>query len=224
MKMDLRLPTIVITGAWNANIFTPPWIGKHLFRIAEGTEVSANQIIIQTDLGLTKSVLYIEKVGLSLAEGRLELFVEEFQDPTILKLIEVIQNVVNVLNHTPMDAIGINFSFFEETPTAEISDKLKNPDKLDQIYTIKSNKISTNFQFDSEFDLNLARSISGGVAKIEFNFHRNISKEYIVSMNSNSIFKLNDAAKKILEDEYNVDNIEYLSHQIATSKNREENY
>jgi len=171
MKLDLRIATIVMTGAWNCDIFTPPWIAKYLFNYQEDQEVKGSHIIFQPDNGPPRTINYIDDIGVSAASGRLELFLKSTEQKDFNLLESVAKNAISVLKHTPMGAFGINFRFVEETPSTDLVDKLKARDNLDEHFEIKSETFTSTIAYAENVDLNLTRIISDEGVKLGFNYH-----------------------------------------------------
>lgn len=171
MKLDLRLPTLVLSGAWNPEIFTPPWMLKHLYGYEEGVEVKAVQALVASDNEPPKKITYIDQIGISVTKGRLDLFANVFEQADMTRLESVAKKVVSTLLHTPMGALGVNFSFTEEDPSGELADKLKSPDGLEGEFEIKSQSFTAKIGLDESVDLNLTRAVSAESIKFNFNYH-----------------------------------------------------
>lgn len=171
MKLDLRLPTIVVTGAWNPKIFSPQWISKHLFGYDEGVNVNIEQIVVATDNQQPTTITYIDHVGLRASESRVELFMDQLEADNFTLLERVAKNTISILQHTPLGALGVNFNFIEEEPEDDLIDKLKSPDGLERKFAIKAQSFKATIGLEEHQDLNLSREISDGLVKINFNYH-----------------------------------------------------
>ena len=80
LTLDLRLPTIVITGTWNPAIFQPGWIAEHLFGVPKGQQLEMVQRI--TTAPQPKMTYYLASVGISVTPERLELYCNDLSGET----------------------------------------------------------------------------------------------------------------------------------------------
>ena len=63
MNLDLRKPTIVVTGAWNPAILELGWIARYLFDVPENAQVRAHTIVTGVGTKQLKEVTYINGIG-----------------------------------------------------------------------------------------------------------------------------------------------------------------
>jgi hypothetical protein len=127
MKLDLRMPTVVLAGAWNPAIFQPGWIARHVFGVPAGAEikVTAVQMLIGQQ---QKLVTYIRDVGFAVSSNRLEIFAVEGSESAFKAAEETTARIVELLPHTPISAYGINFHFIEEHPLPGLLRKIRSCD------------------------------------------------------------------------------------------------
>ncbi len=111
MKVDLRVPTIVISGAWNPAIFQPGWIARHLFEVPEGTKKLLAEVV--TNNG-ERQIRYLDNVGISVVYERIEFFINSLDDECISTCEKAAINVLKTLYHTPVGPFGLNFQFCDE--------------------------------------------------------------------------------------------------------------
>jgi hypothetical protein len=100
---------IVLAGYWNRMIFTPEWVGAHLFHQEE----------VETQIALLPNfpVIYRhDEVVLEASDVRL-IFRPRFNTNRSLEAAErMAVTVLEDMPYTPLIGVGINFSFVERNP------------------------------------------------------------------------------------------------------------
>ncbi len=219
MKLDLRSATIVLTGAWNTEIFTAPWIAVHLYDYHEGDKLNVDQVIITSENEPPKQILFIDGIGISLSGGRLELYATSFDENNIASLESVAKKVVSTLQHTPMGAMGINFNLVEEDPSEDLEDKLKSPDGIERTFDIKTQSFTATIALENEVDLNLTRAITDEFVKFSFNYHFSpLSPAKADNLIDSSVTARYEQTKEFMQNLYALDEIEFISHQKPTEE------
>jgi hypothetical protein len=112
MKLDLRLPTVVIPGAWNPAIFSPEWIGRFVFYKKPGDLVPFFQVVFSTPPA--RAVMYYDVFGISPSSERVDIYANSLIRGDIEDIESKCVKILNLLPHTPISALGINFQFSEE--------------------------------------------------------------------------------------------------------------
>lgn len=99
--------SIVLAGKWNPAIITPPWILANLLEDNQQIEI---EFSLSFDI---PSRFKINNITISPSIDRIILVSNDGSDES-LELIELIAiKLCNILSHTPLVAVGINFSFIE---------------------------------------------------------------------------------------------------------------
>ncbi|SRR6266852_704030 len=129
MLLDLRRPTLVITGIWNPAVFQPGWIALHLFGRPKGEEVQVTQAQVMAPN--LRVVNYFGEIGIGVTAQRVEFYLNNFSIENKRSLENVCIRTTELLPHTPMDAIGVNFIFNEADPDPALIDKLKTRDDIE---------------------------------------------------------------------------------------------
>lgn len=223
MKLDLRRPSIVLLGAWNPAILQPGWIANYLREIPEGKDIAAQEAFFVVD-GLSRSILYIDDVGITANNQRVDIFLNSFGDNEIHWAEKYVSNLVTTLKHTPLGAYGINFSFVEEDAQDELLDMLKTKDKIEQHFKILNQSLTSAIEIDANTILNFSRKPSEESVIFEFNFHHNqIEKDNIAEQINGKIKGELEKAKEILNILYGIDMVDYgyLSHEFNKEKSKE---
>jgi len=112
---------VVIVGAWNPGIFTPAWLGANLFSNPE----------IQIEFALTPGVptrITGDGVIVVAAADRVTLAPKETTVEALGKAERLAQKLLELLPHTPIRAVGVNFGYLESEPGAELLERFEDPD------------------------------------------------------------------------------------------------
>ena len=159
--------TVVLAGAWNTQIFQPDWVARQIFG-AESVELQ---------IALTPSVLnlrYIAADATLVVHGERLIFGAKHPTKEGLSACELYANkVIELLPHTPISAIGVNFAFMQDAPSDEfvrIFDLVDNGPLSDADMIITSSQINRAFRIGNA-TLNLQLSLDGARLNCLFNFH-----------------------------------------------------
>lgn len=199
MKNDLSKPLIVILGHWNPAILEVGWVLKNLFEFGEGTTVEINKLV---DGYSQNEIYFIEGIGYSCQPDKISFYVDSDTAEAKEKCRQVALKTLQVLEHTPTGAFGINFKFVQEDPDVDLSDQLAVNDRLDEMFSILNTNVSTTIQYNTDVLLYFSRGCSEKIAYFDFNFHHNE-----ISLFKNSPDLISDYykyAKEFVEQHYNV--------------------
>jgi hypothetical protein len=133
---------------------------------------------------------------------------------TVALTERVVNAVAEVLPHTPVAGIGINFRFVDQDPSDEIVDMLKSGEALEQIGVVSSSTFSSTIQRANGCVLNLSREVENGVVGFNFNYHSPMqSMRALPYPLPGSIQGFYDQSKHILNTIYHidVDGIEFVT-------------
>jgi hypothetical protein len=170
VKLDLRSPLIVILGNWNTAILQPPWVSRFLLGYEEGEDVQIIEIV-PADIRPVRRIFYIAGIGLCPSNQRVEIYSNDYNEDAFGKLENVAINLINVLKHTPMGGVGINFRFILDEPDEKLIDSLNTNETLNQHYKISSQSVTTTMLLENDVILNLTRIFESNSIKFDFNFH-----------------------------------------------------
>jgi len=171
MIRDLRTPTLVVSGAWNPAIFQPGWIASNLLGVPKGEKIQVAECARPDEDGQLKIISFFGDMGVSSSRQRLEVFLNSDADGIAAKGEDLVVKVLEVLPHTPIQALGINFLFVEEDPSGELIDKLKTMEGLEARYQIKQQNYASTLFIDENTDFNFFRTINEGDVRFSLNFH-----------------------------------------------------
>lgn len=171
LNLDLRQPTIVIAGAFNPAIFERNWIAKHLLEIPTGSVVQAAEVIVGDSFGNVRSLIYVNGIAIAASMERLEFFVSKYDNDSAGVLENAAKRLVEVLPHTPIGALGVNFHFVDDEAPASVTDLFDTPEQLEGEYPILLRQLGSQLKLDGKRVLNLKRSLQGDSFVVDFNFH-----------------------------------------------------
>lgn len=116
MKLLSEKTTLVIAGAWNPAIITPQWIGKNILNIPEGTSFQVGMDLPIQGLGGSPRFTFSD-LSYTPTPDTLTFY---FSPEHPAKTIEVARTILETLPHTPIVALGINFSFSVDPGSGEL--------------------------------------------------------------------------------------------------------
>lgn len=170
MLLDLTLPTVVLTGTWNAPIFTAPWIARELFEYPIGEEVAVAEVVFQ-QATVSRHVLFLKNIGIHAEPQRLELYANDNTDQHFARIEGLIRRILTVLPHTPIGALGVNFRFSVKNPSAYILDKLQTHEEIHLVRHVLSSKYITQISVDENVVCNITRDATDELMNVDFNYH-----------------------------------------------------
>lgn len=212
MIVDLRAPAIVIAGNFNPAIFTPEWIALALYEIPQGEEVGG---IFVTDVVQQATRPYINRIAVTADMERLSIFCDEMTDASISRAEAIACKVAEVLPHTPVGGVGLNFQFVIADPDVRIVDMLQPEDRPERLGPVRTNELQSQIELGDGVLLNLARRLEAGVLRVRFNFHSDIQNMHDVQARTSGKFRsYYDKSKAALAEMYGVD-IDDVEFQTA---------
>ncbi|MDD4604100.1 MAG: hypothetical protein PHF97_09875 [Bacteroidales bacterium] len=116
--------TIVLAGSWNQVLLTPEWVKKHLFQ-------DEADIKVEFSTNLAVVLRYrIKNIYLSVDNMRVILFSADNSDASLELMESTAIKLCNILLHTPLRAVGINFGFVQK----------ENKDKLFELFRFEDDE------------------------------------------------------------------------------------
>jgi hypothetical protein len=175
MAFQPNLPIIgtVIVGRWNPAILQPAWLSKHVFGVEKPGELQfVTEFSIETFGPPRFSANGLQFVStferLSISPNSIE--------PEKLKATEdAARKILDALQHTPVQAVGVNFEFYDDAPSRGFLRLFDDLDHLAENTGIDLRTQATALTYSMSLKdciLNLTRefAVSGRVS-IKFNFH-----------------------------------------------------
>lgn len=169
--------SIVVVGRWNPFIFSPEWVKKNLIDTANETD---HPITLAYPLNDPDAPSQLKFDGIQLLPGRSRLDIKP-DDLTLDAMChcgDVITKCLQLLSHTPVGALGINFSFEETNNPESLVTAVTFQDAVNidsNMFHLGNSEIYRSFSIADEIaKLNLRLNI-GEPPFIDFNFEMPIS-------------------------------------------------
>ena len=175
MKQLLDRFSIIVVGCWNPRIFTPEWLKQ--FVCVDQESVVEYAIPVNNPDALPR--IGFENIYMFVDSSRIEVKPANSDIGTLEKCSSSISSLIKELNHTPVSALGVNFSFIEEVDADSIISKFGFNDlgSFDsEIYTLNKTTVTRSFSCKDGGVLNLSITIDGSSVVVDFNYHFTANK------------------------------------------------
>lgn len=200
MKVIQDSWNIVLAGNWNVSIFSPNWLSKNLFH--------SDSITLEFPLvpGLPPRFT-AEGVILLPSPERVIFAPRTLTDEFLTKTEEMACELLNLLQHTPISAVGVNFGFLEKDPTPELLDHFIDKDAAllaDAGFEILEHTFTRKLLYQGQ-QINLSTKIESNEIKVDLNFHTDVqSAEQARNSLKAVVLKHRSTAFQLLQDVYNL--------------------
>jgi hypothetical protein len=204
MKSHVEKWSIVFVGAWNTAILTPDWLTKHVG--------ATGPVQIEFPIGnpLLPLRYTLNGVHLVLARDRI-ILAPSADDTDVLERMESFgKKILSILTHTPVTAVGINFEFLEDAPSAEVKKLFKAPDLVrlaDADLVVEATVLKRRLRLPQDGVVNLSlQQTNGSQVAAKLNFHRDVDgATTAASYLDGRVVKSRASALKFLHDAYELD-------------------
>lgn len=193
--------SLVIMGAWNPRIFSPPWAKQWLAPEAD--------IGVSIAVGNPSLPLRLEFRGLQLTvmSSRLVLQTAQLDDGSLQSAQECAIRILDLLPHTPLRAVGINVQFLDNEPSPDLLRlfDLRDGESLAETEgTVQTTSIRRSVLLRGELLLNLTLELRlNGQVAFDFNFHQDATTTDAAKAHLNRGFvALRNEALRILDAAY----------------------
>lgn len=192
--------TIAILGRWNVAIFSPAWLSKNVLQSKDVT------LEVGIEPGLPRRVTG-DNVVLIPTNSRLILAPNDLGDGTLCRMEQVACKVLELLTHTPISAVGINYGYRISPLTEELRAKLPvilSTEFAKENLSIRSREYKWTFQYDQE-TLNVTYQSDGEEATILFNFHKDVTDTQIAAAYiAGKVIPHRDKTRSVLEQVFDL--------------------
>lgn len=198
--LDLRDPTFVIVGFWNQAILSEPaWIAKEILGVAVGQQIEVGQLAIEGQP--SKIISLYDGFGLACLSERLEIYIASMAQKE--RAYEAISTIANKLPFTPVASLGLNLTVHlpDSTPIAGL---IETGEDLSIIGRRREAIRTDSFTLDGQSQiegvsgpiLNWTRRTNFSAARLEFNYHHDLSdlKSIVPWMKSDPVERLRNNA------------------------------
>ena len=192
--------TIVINGSWNISIFNPAWLSGNIFKSKEVT------LEIGLEPGLTRRLIG-DNVVIIPRPSRLMFTPNDLEDSTLKRMEEIACTVLEVLKHTPVSAVGINFGYSIKPVQTNLDNKLPklfSAEFAKEELIIESREYKWTCQYEKQ-TLNVSYQADGKEAKILFNFHSDLPDASSAAKHiSGKVISFRDKTRAVLDNVFDV--------------------
>lgn len=108
---------------------------------------------------------------MSVGTNRLELFAASGDDAAFDAVEAIALKIVEVLPHTPLGALGINFGFHDNEPTDQIEPLFGTGEKLEEKFTVNERAMRAQLAADDGTVLNIERTLNDEGFFVAINHH-----------------------------------------------------
>lgn len=205
MRIDANRCPLVLTGSWSQAIFSIPFVLENVFEGAE--EIKAEMGLADGNL-----VLRFQGGGMTfIVQGdRVSWIPAETSNPTLSRVEESANRLVNRLSITPLSGRGLNYGFNVENPSTIIGQLLDPPDltKLQGLATSDSVGLTLKRTWqagDDVVSVTMSRQREDTAVAIDLNFHRNVNTAQATADSlKGAVVSCRDRALEILDKVYDV--------------------
>lgn len=159
--------TVVMVGKWNPAIFSPDWVAHNLLHVENVEAQLAVGPLASNVRYQTEALLVIPQ------QDRLVIGARNTEEATLLEVERCSKTALELLGHTPIRALGVNFGFIESEPPVDILKTFDLADAgalSDAGYQVRATDIIRSIYIDSTI-LKLRISLSDeGAVHFHFNF------------------------------------------------------
>lgn len=194
--------SVVIAGKWNPAILTPPWLVANLFD-------DNPQMQIEFSLNFDMpSRFRVKNIIIAPSVDRVILLSIDNSDDSLNLMEAVAIKLCNILSHTPIVAVGINFGFIEKQnkdgllPLMNFSDS---NDITDDGWTISNQSIKRKL-VKNEYTINLSISLDDN-SDFHFDFNYNYKANNAVQVSAcllNKVVVYKNQATSLLNELFNL--------------------
>jgi hypothetical protein len=195
--------TIVILGAWNVSIFNPDWLAANIFSRELTIEFGLDPLNPAMPRRFTA-----DDVTIISTSSKLIIAPSNLEEATLLKAEQMACKILELLNHTPVTAIGINFGYQVKPLLDEFNGQYPTirSDKFTEQSLIVQSRLFKWTISDRGQIINLSCNINDEEARLKFNFHNTVTNTVMAKSNiAGKFIVYRDKAKGILKQVFEVE-------------------
>lgn len=201
---------IVVLGTWNPAVFSPEWAKENL------ADDKTKEVVLSIAMppGIVPNRLTVDDVNVYVSPASLSIDYINYVAGRLDSSFNKLSLISDLLKHTPVSAVGINFRFTGNiTENAELLNlfSLSDAAKINSTeFQLSETVIRRSFKLEDNTTLNLTIENKSEELRFEFNFHSEIksladlkakiSIEKAVSYQNQSIKFLSDVYDITLEE------------------------
>jgi hypothetical protein len=194
---------IVLAGFWNRMIFTPEWVGPRLF---PGLEFETRVALLPVFPLIYRDVAAAMEVSMTRLVFRPRILND---DASLLRAEAMARTVLKALPETPVQAVGVNFSYEEGFPPDHLAAIFNDMDDVElnqQNWSIGERKLTRQLTRGGEV-LNLTMNYHGEAVTFDFNFHSEAMNNAVPlqAVAEGRVVNLRNAALALLQEVYHLE-------------------
>lgn len=180
MQAVLQETSLVIAGAWNPAILTPPWVLQRADGQAD-IQTSMVQAVFPAGLNGAFDFPRFTMPGFTYtARNDSVIFLPEALTELSMNLVESIASrILEQLSHTPIAGVGHNFEFRHAAAQDEwlepFNDSQTSLVDATDGWNVSRTTLATSFEGPHDVAVNIQRYTAGAVLIIKFNFHHSVT-------------------------------------------------
>ena len=201
--------SVVIVGAWNPAIFSPEWAKEFLAHDKTRDVVLA--IPMPMPMANLPTRLTVDGINLYASKDALMVDCVEYNEVFIDVCASKFQQLSELLPHTPVNAVGVNFKFLgtlDDSPSLADLFTFSDAGMIDSTqYALSESLIKRTYKLQNATTLNLSLSTFSDTLRIEFNFHTDVRRmsEIAVKTTAEQIRMARGQAIQFLQDVYSIE-------------------
>lgn len=168
-ELVIDTDTLVIIGAWNRAIFSQDWVMKNLLSDAKNVKIE------YPINGIGSLRFSTEDISFFIFGERLIFKALNSKEQTYRTIISIARQLLRLLSHTPISALGINFVY--KTDSLNIFNSFDDTKKLVDFIgrEINSQELTRSFSLDEVLTLNLKMQSNDKQPIIDFNYNYTVN-------------------------------------------------
>lgn len=168
-ELVIDTDTLVIIGAWNRAIFSQDWVMKNLLPDAKNVKIE------YPINGIGSLRFSTEEISFFIFGERLIFKALNSKEQTYRTIISIARQLLRLLSHTPISALGINFVY--KTDPLSIFNSFDDTKNLVDFIgrEINSQELTRSFSLDDVLTLNLKMQSNDKQSIIDFNYNYSVN-------------------------------------------------
>ncbi len=192
---------VVLAGFWNRMIFTPQWVAPRLF------DENAQIETLVALLPVLPIIYRDSQIAVEISGNRVVCRARNLDDEAALRRSGTVAGIIlNALPETPVQGLGVNFSFREVAPVGNLLELFSFGDNArlaEAAWEVGERKIVRRLSRENDV-LNLTLTLNDGGLDIDCNFHTDVDDRdvAVASLEPDRIIQLRDKTMMMLDELY----------------------
>jgi len=193
--------TIVILGRWNVSIFNPDWLGKNLF--------DNKELFVEVPMEPGLPMRFTgDNVLLIPHSDRVILGAKETTNDNLTHMEKLATKLVDILPHTPIGAVGVNFGYDVRPIPEKIREAFRNPhakEFTEHELTVPSKSFKWSCKYHGE-TVNMSFDFDNDKLLVKSNFHSDAhTAAQVIDALKGKVLSKREFTETILKDIYELE-------------------